>query len=364
MRGDLTMAGTGTVTLVDEGRVYAFGHPFYNIGASQFPMTQASVYTVLPSAAISSRLAAVGETLGTIDQDRATGISGRLGEGPSMVPIEVELLAPGRERTEQFSFEVIQSELFTPLLSYNAMLNTLFSHSREVGPATYMIDGTVTLEGYPAARFGETFAGDSATVLAALYVSGPVTALANNGFERVAVKRIDLSVTAYDDVRRASLERVWLENPRPRQGERVEVHVALRTHQGEQIRRTVEVDLPAGRAERLELRVADGATLGGRERQRSGDALRATDLPRLITALNEARRNDHLYLQLVRTADGAVVNGRRLAGLPSSVLGVLAGDQRGGTVSRIRDAVIEEWSLPLQHLVTGSRTLILDLRAN
>ena len=73
MRGDLTMAGTGTVTLVDEGRVYAFGHPFYNIGASQFPMTQASVYTVLPSAAISSRLAAVGETLGTIDQDRATG---------------------------------------------------------------------------------------------------------------------------------------------------------------------------------------------------------------------------------------------------------------------------------------------------
>ncbi len=364
MRGDLTMAGTGTVTLVDEGRVYAFGHPFYNLGASQFPMTQASVYTVLPSAAISSRLAAVGDTLGTIDQDRATGISGRLGDGPPMVPIEVALTAPDRDRTERFSFEVVQNELFTPLLSYNAMLNTLFSHSREVGPATYVIDGSVTLEGYPPARFGETFAGDSATVLAALYVSGPVTALVNNGFAQVSVERIDLEVTAYDDVKRATLERVWLDNPRPRPGERLQVRLALRTQLGEQITRTVELDLPAGRAERLELRVADGASLGARERQHSGNGLRATDLSQLITALNEARRNDHLYLQLVRAADGAVVNGRRLAALPPSVLDVLAGDQRGGTVSRIPDAVIEEWSLPLDHLVTGTRTLTLDLRAS
>ena len=73
MRGDLTMAGTGTVTLVDDGRVYAFGHPFYNLGPAQFPMTRARVTTLLPSRAQSTRLASVGEILGTIDQDRATG---------------------------------------------------------------------------------------------------------------------------------------------------------------------------------------------------------------------------------------------------------------------------------------------------
>lgn len=363
MSGDLSMAGTGTVTLVDEGRVYAFGHPFYSLGPSSFPMTRAFVHTVLPSQAISSRLAAVGEVLGTIDQDRATGISGRLGPGPRLVPVQVKLRAPDRDRVDRFDFEVVADDLFTPLLSYNVMLNTLFSHSREVGGATYVVEGRVELAGHETATFEETFAGDSATVLAALYVSGPVTALVNNGFEPVQVERLEFEITAYDDVRSAQLERVWLDDPRPRPGQQVPVRIAVRTRQGEQITRTVMVDLPSGVGGRLELQVSDGASLAQRERQLSGAGLRASDLPQLITALNEARSNSRIYVQLVRPDEGAVLNGRRLAALPSSVLDVLGGDQRGGNFSRLSDAVVREWSLALDHVVSGSRTVALDLNA-
>ena len=35
--GDLTMIGTGTVTLVEDDRVYAFGHAFYNLGRHSSP---------------------------------------------------------------------------------------------------------------------------------------------------------------------------------------------------------------------------------------------------------------------------------------------------------------------------------------
>ena len=42
VRGDLTMGATGTVTMVEDGRVYAFGHPFFNLGPTEFPMTRAS----------------------------------------------------------------------------------------------------------------------------------------------------------------------------------------------------------------------------------------------------------------------------------------------------------------------------------
>ena len=41
--GDLEFGGTGTVTHVDGDRVYAFGHPFFNLGPTQFPMTRARV---------------------------------------------------------------------------------------------------------------------------------------------------------------------------------------------------------------------------------------------------------------------------------------------------------------------------------
>jgi len=76
--GDLQLGGTGTVTYVDGDRVYAFGHPMYNLGPTEFPMTRAYVYTVLPSLFSSMKLSATGEIIGTFTQDRATAIAGRL----------------------------------------------------------------------------------------------------------------------------------------------------------------------------------------------------------------------------------------------------------------------------------------------
>ena len=361
IRGDLSMAGTGTVTLVDDGRVHAFGHPFYSLGPTRFPMTRAYIHTVLPSQAISSKITAVGEVVGTIDQDRSTGISGTLGPGPRLVPLHVSLNAPDRNRVDTFDFEIVADELFTPLLAYNAMLNTLFTHNREVGSATYRVRGRAELAGHPPVTFEETFSGDAATVMAALYLGGPVTALLNNGFEPVTVDGIDVSITAYDDVRTAELERVWLDDPRPRPGHTVPLRIAVRTHRGDEITRTIMVDLPATARGRLQLLVADGTTLAQQEREQSGQRLQATDLNQLIDALNKTRRNNRLYVQLLRPDAGAVVNGRRLASLPPSVLSVLGADPSSGSFTPLRNATVREWSIPLDHVVTGSIVLTIDL---
>jgi hypothetical protein len=361
IRGDLSMAGTGTVTLVDEGRVYAFGHPFYNLGPAHFPMTRAFVHTVLPSQAISSKIAAVGAVVGTIDQDRSTGISGSLGAGPRTVPVHLTLNAPDRDRVDTFDFEVVADELFTPLLTYNAMLNTLFAHSREVGSATYVVRGQAELADHRSVTFEETFSGDAATIMAGLYLAGPLTALLNNGFEPVTVNGVDVVVTAFDDVRTAQIERVWLDDPRPRPGRSVPLRIAARTHRGDEVSRTIMVDFPASARGRFQIRVTDGATLAQQERQESGQALQATSLNQLIDALNVARRNDRVYVQLVRADRGAVVNGRRMASLPPSVLGVLGSDQSGGRVTPMRNAALREWSIPLEHVVSGSRILTVDL---
>ena len=361
VRGDLSMAGTGTVTLVDEGRVHAFGHPFYNLGAAGFPMTRAFIHGILPSQAISSKISAVGDVLGTIDQDRATGISGRHGPGPRMVPVHVTLDSPDRGKSDTFDLEVVADDFFTPLLTYNAMLNTLFTHSRQIGASTYVVSGEARLVGQPAVRFDEIFSGDSATVLAALYVAGPLTALINNGFETVTVDSIEMSVTAHDDVRLAQLDRVWIDEPRPRPGRTVPVRMTARTRRGEEIERTVMIDLPDNARGSLQVLVADGTTLAQQERQESGRDLQATDLGQLIEAMNTARRNNRLYVQLRRQDAGAVMSGRRMASLPPSVLDVLGADRSGRGFTPLRTAVVGEWSVPLDHVISGSRVLTIDL---
>ncbi len=47
--GDITLAGTGTVSQVDGDRVLAFGHPMLGLGAVAVPMASADIVAILPS---------------------------------------------------------------------------------------------------------------------------------------------------------------------------------------------------------------------------------------------------------------------------------------------------------------------------
>ena len=140
MSGDLEMGATGTVTEIDGARVYAFGHPFYGLGPTQFPMTRAHVLAVLPSLANSMKIASTGEVIGTFQQDRATTIAGTLGPGPSLIPVRISLTSErGTQKT--FDMAIVNDRLFTPMLAYLSILNTLSSYERQNGVASYAVRG-------------------------------------------------------------------------------------------------------------------------------------------------------------------------------------------------------------------------------
>src|SRR5262249_47721315 len=115
VRGDYSIAAAGTVTFRDGQQIYAFGHPFLSLGASDMPMAESSVITVIPNAYNSFKLAVPGQMVGSISQDRSTGIFGELGHAPKMIPVKLNLHT-SRGRDEQFSYEVVDDEFLTPLL--------------------------------------------------------------------------------------------------------------------------------------------------------------------------------------------------------------------------------------------------------
>ena len=135
--GDLTFGATGTVTHVDGIRVYAFGHPFFNLGPTEFPMTKAYVQTLLPSLFVSSKLASIGDVVGTVQQDRATAIAGTLGAGPDLVPVSLTLTPERGAVAHASSSRIVKDQLFTPLLTFASIVNTLQSYEREFGAATF-----------------------------------------------------------------------------------------------------------------------------------------------------------------------------------------------------------------------------------
>ena len=86
-------------------RVYAFGHPFYNLGPTQFPMTQAlrARRAAEPDVVDEARHRSATSSA-RIEQDRATAIAGTLGAGPSMLPIH----ARARDRSRPASRVQVQ----------------------------------------------------------------------------------------------------------------------------------------------------------------------------------------------------------------------------------------------------------------
>ena len=120
MSGDLELGATGTVTEVDGNRVYAFGHPFYGLGPTQFPMTRAHVFTVLPSLRSSMKIASTGEVIGIVQQDRATTIAGTLGaRRRRSFPLTLTLKSE-RGTRKTFTMQMVSDQLLTPLLAYIA----------------------------------------------------------------------------------------------------------------------------------------------------------------------------------------------------------------------------------------------------
>ena len=79
MSGDMSVTGLGTVTYNDGKRVLAFGHPFFNLGPVDMPMSKGEVLMTLASAFQPNKFANATEIVGALHQDRHSGIMGVLG---------------------------------------------------------------------------------------------------------------------------------------------------------------------------------------------------------------------------------------------------------------------------------------------
>jgi hypothetical protein len=358
--GDLSLGATGTVTAVDNGRVYAFGHPFYNLGPTEFPMTRAYVHTLLPSLMSSTKLATLGSTIGSFQQDRATGIAGTLGDGPSTLPITIALDTDrGLKRT--FSFRIVRDQLFTPVLAYVAILNTLKSYEREFGAATFAVKGRALVRKHGELSFEDMFTGESPSTGAASYVAGPLTFLLKNDFEPVEIEALDINIASSEEPRTATIDRVWLDTTDVRPGRTVPLKVLIRTYRGEEVTRDIPIAIPSNATGTLTVMVADGTRLAQFEQRQAGRPQQAHGVAQIVRAFNEARKNNRLYVRLLSSDAGAVVSGESLSSLPPSVMAVLEGDSNGGQFVPLRNATVGEWDIPIDYALSGAQFLTINI---
>ncbi|MDQ3819027.1 MAG: hypothetical protein M3362_15310, partial [Acidobacteriota bacterium] len=124
-----------------------------------------------------------------------TGIFGKLGQAPKMIPVKINLHT-SRDRTETYSYEVANDTFLTPLLLNLTIYSTITSSERTQGDATISLSGKINLVGHDPVLLERRFSSANASMLAAGSVAVPVNALLTSGFENVQIGGITLDITS------------------------------------------------------------------------------------------------------------------------------------------------------------------------
>ncbi len=362
VRGDIEMTATGTVTWTEDDEVLAFGHPLFGLGATDLPLTGAMVQALLPSLEQSAKVATPLAEVGALRQDRASGIYGRVGVSPRMIPVRLQLSGSDSERT--FSFDVAEDPQLAPLLLYVSLRGVLDRRERTFGSASIRLrEGSVIkMASGDDVALDNLFSGPKATTVGTAISAYILHLLMNNAWEQPQIAGVNLILDFDERPQTARIRRASLSRYRAHPGETVRVTVVLQPYRGPQRVLTRDVVIPPETPPGV---LTVGVT-GARAAMRSesqGERLVPQDLDQLIRLINRLRRNDQIYIMATRDDWGAVLEGSRLPSLPPSVARVLSRPRTRGNLTLVARRAILEETIDTDYLIEGATKLRLEVEA-
>jgi len=367
--GDASINSACTVTAVQADRVYLCGHPFLSLGDVALPMARSRVVTTLSSSLASTKIVNVGGPIGTITGDHLTAVTGKLGERPTMIPLDLSVASP--LGSKKLHFEVVDHPKLTPLLVALTTFNGLTQNSIAGEGMTLHLSGEIRLKGHAPVQIENTYApgdflgGDGLPI--ALSVQSIFNRLFTNTYEIPSVESIALKVESVPGRQSFTIESAWLEKGEAAPGETLRVRVLLHPYRGEAHIEETSVRVPdqIARGTMLRVLVTDGDLLNRASRgfQFSGGGSGGpSGLDQLITLLNRERRNDRLYVGLFMPSPTILWDDKELPNAPLSQINVIDGRPAPGTVQVLRESLASESSVQLSGPVSGVISLNLQIR--
>jgi len=358
-RGDYSLVASGTATLRDGNRIYAFGHPFLSLGSVEMPMSESSVVVVVPNLNNSFKLAVPGPMVGTMLQDRATGILGEIGKAPRMIPVRLELTT-SRGRKESINFEMVSDEFLTPLVLNIGLVNSILANERHIGDTTVTTNARIKMKGQNPVIIERDFSGAAATMLSSLAVTLPVSNLLRARFDDLKIEAIEVEVNVSEGARTAVIESLRSDRLQFKAGETAEVTVFARTDSGRLIPRNVRFTIPTDIQPGLfTLTVADAVTA---QQNSATNSFTATSLSETISILNRARKDDRLYLQLHRSGSSVVIGTDEMPNLPPSVTASMnSGNMSGGSKTLTQNVLLDLELARSEVPTTGSQSIKINV---
>jgi len=366
--GDLTVTGLGTVTYNDGKRVLAFGHPFFNLGPVDMPMSKGEVLMTLASSYQPNKMANATEIVGAFRQDRHSGIEGTLGAASRMIPVDVRVRAFDDKnratREKEFRFHVFVQQKWTPYLMMLTLYNSVAELNEFTDEATYRLSGQVEMSGGQPIALSTMQTSSQMPMPVPMLLAGwfgeKFNRLYLNNVKTPDVKRVSVTVDLIPERRIASIENAWVADSDVEAGQSVPVKVFLRPYRGDPIERDFTVHIPETLPKGDHRILLSDADTVNRMTNMAGMTNRFLDVPETVSLLNQERANNRLYVSLIEASPTAYYGDKTMPSLPGSVLNVMRSPGRSFITTP--ETAVEQTTLPFDYVVTGSFSLRIHVK--
>lgn len=315
MQGDMSLGALGTVTWTDDkGNVLAFGHSFMQRGESSFFMTKAWVLGVIPNLQSGYKVGNIGEPVGSITQDRSTGIGGSLGALPKTIPLFVTANDSDRGLTSNVRVCLVEDEQLVPSIVDAVVVNTVSKTVDRAGGGTaklrFHITGVDSKKNIiEIQRENMFYANEALLKNLNQELSEAMTILMQNKFEPVQLYGIDVEAEVSAQVQVAEVFGVRAPAAAVKPGTKVPITVTLKPYRGEEFTETVYFTVPKDHpGGKLALNVRGGSSMAWvmnllRKQQSEGVPAaqkqeKRRKLEDFIKSVNTADKNNELIIDL------------------------------------------------------------------
>jgi len=345
--GDFDLSGIGTVTHVEGDRVYGFGHPMFSLGTCEFPMMTGYIHTVYPRASVSMKMGSPLQVVGVLDTDVSTGVAGRVGPVPDMLPLSVRVKTGNYSEPQTYHVKIVREPNLLPTLVMAVLTNAIDTEGNLPEELTAHIKVTIKLKDLDPIEIHDTVSGPRYTgPMGPAVMFNPIASIVNlltrNSIKRARIESIDCDVEIEAGRNIATIESVRLASDRLEPGDDLKAYLTIKPFKGE--RQTVEAVLPIPRdlEEGAYEVIACDMTNSLRRQLRNDPALLdPRDLAGVVRSIRiqtEPSRTA-LYLHLALPDRGVSVEGQALPNLPGSVRAVFSGNRHTPEPTLRRDLV-------------------------
>jgi hypothetical protein len=313
--GDITLAGTGTVSQVDGNRILAFGHPMMGLGTVEVPMATADIITILPSNLSSFKISNTGHVIGTIRQDRLSAIYGEIGPTPDLVPVTV------RTPQRTLNFSTVRHPRLTPMVAAAGLAQAVLGSNDAGLTEGFRVAIDATFPGGETLNTSQLYAGPQGFKSGLESFVQRLSVWLQNPVEEVFPSNVTFTVEPLPANPTASLDNVQVSRREIAAGQTLTVTLALRDFQSAPLREVIQIPISRSWAgKQLQVIIAPGEVLDemtGGQRRYSVSQIR--DFSAYLAALQAERRGDGLYVAVVESTEAFLDQTAATLQLPGSL---------------------------------------------